>query len=711
MNQVRRFMFLVAGLGLWSAPTLPDTHGCGPDFPNSFLSNSVDELSSLPTLSFERELIRLLPSAPPKRGTPDEEKKRLAEAEIAEVREALRKVGLAPDKIEESVKSYRREQPAAELPREFAMYAEGANEWHAENYGNAQKVWRDLLALPPEQRRYRTVWAAYMIGRMLWATEPAKAREAMALAREAAEQGFADSQELFMASLGWDARTYFRSGDYATALKLYFKQFAHGDSTALASLQFTLQRVFQGTPDIIENGGQGSTGLIREIKPYPASDYQLRRIAAEKELRGVVAAWFAARGGPRLHWSNADSAQHLTGWLRILREMADQELAANEADRYCWVAYQAGLWEDAQHFAELAPKDTPTSEWVRAMLLLRSGKTDDAAEHMANASRYFSKDSVIGGIEYDSSRWECYGEMEQQPLRTAPMKHLGGVRGVLALSREKYTDALRLFLGSGHASDAAYVAEYVLTVDELLKFVREERPARPGIIQDKGRWKPLDLQYLLARRLVRSGRFDEAAEFFPEKLRPSFDLYVTEVRRAYDLDQSARTRAESFWKAAKLVQMLGMEIQGTELEPDYSIWDGSYQWPLTWSYRAYDGQGSVMAKYGHEESLWKRHGIFGPSSNELDRAQKAKIPSRRYHYRYRATELAWLAAGLLPNDDELTATILNVAGQWVAARDPQSADLFYKTLVIRCPRTALGKAATDRRWLVPVNSATAETAR
>jgi hypothetical protein len=42
--------------------------------------------------------------------------------------------------------------------------------------------------------------------------------------------------------------------------------------------------------------------------------------------------------------------------------------------------------------------------------------------------------------------------------------------------------------------------------------------------------------------------------------------------------------------------------------------------------------------------------------------------------------------------------MLCVAGSWLKHRDPKGADKFYKALVRRCRRTALGTAADLNRW-------------
>jgi len=52
----------------------------------------------------------------------------------------------------------------------------------------------------------------------------------------------------------------------------------------------------------------------------------------------------------------------------------------------------------------------------------------------------------------------------------------------------------------------------------------------------------------------------------------------------------------------------------------------------------------------------------------------------------------------MENDSEETASVLCVAGSWLKGRDPQTADLFYKALVRRCGRTAMGAEADRKRW-------------
>ena len=49
------------------------------------------------------------------------------------------------------------------------------------------------------------------------------------------------------------------------------------------------------------------------------------------------------------------------------------------------------------------------------------------------------------------------------------------------------------------------------------------------------------------------------------------------------------------------------------------------------------------------------------------------------------------------NSDE-TARVLCIGGSWIKSLDAQTADHFYKALVLRCGKTAIGAAADRRRW-------------
>lgn len=125
-----------------------------------------------------------------------------------------------------------------------------------------------------------------------------------------------------------------------------------------------------------------------------------------------------------------------------------------------------------------------------------------------------------------------------------------------------------------------------------------------------------------------------------------------------------------------------MELLGTETGPDWFIHGGDFEYGVT-------AESRVNGNFH----------LLPASANELQRASAhAADPEVRWHYRYQAAFLAWEAAKLMPNNSDETAFVLWQAGVWLKNRDPQTADGFYKTLVRRCRRTALGEEADRIRW-------------
>ena len=128
----------------------------------------------------------------------------------------------------------------------------------------------------------------------------------------------------------------------------------------------------------------------------------------------------------------------------------------------------------------------------------------------------------------------------------------------------------------------------------------------------------------------------------------------------------------------------GIELLGTELEPDWAIYEGGYELDVIWQTRLTNAPASQINR---------------AYTNEIKRARSRDVaPDKRFHYRYQAADLAWAAAQLLPDNSDETARILCTAGGWLKYRDPQTADRFYKALVRRCRQTAIGTRADELHW-------------
>lgn len=663
---------------------------CGPDFPNSYLAAPESALLAAPEGFFDRELEHLAGSVAggvrakeANLGDFELRRRRVEEVELAE---ALVRGGGTPAEARGRAQAFEGWRLALEawwqggaanraktvcpsppdgVPAEFVLYTSGASAWKSGDWAAAQEAWTALLELPEAQRRNRSVITVYMFGRNsgLEVRRPAGRTPAEALAesrrwfrlvRDLAAGGWPDPFGLAAESYGWEARAALDGGDAVAAVNLYLQQLATGDASARASLRLVAAQLVKA-------------GVPEEVVRDPAA----RRLAIASIVSRVGSSMFEDEAQPPFaRWA----AELATGIERA--GLAD--IAA--ADRLAWLAYQGGQFELAARWAKLAPEEEPMARWIRAKLALRAGDGAEGAR-------------LLGAVAGDAGL--------DPAMRPQAFAELG--RAYLALG--DFTGTLAAWLTGGHWQDAAYVAERLLTVEELVAFVADlspagaaaQPPASIGTSRLPG-WTSGylggALRHLLARRLTRAGRVEEALPFFPPPLQSLARDYGADVRAGFDAQRPAGERAAAFWRAAQTVREQGLELLGTELEPDWYIWGAQHRTEEAGAMRlaAANAVGGVLA----------------PVEEELKRLEGHRIPEKRFHYRYRAAELAGWAAALLPNDSEDAAEMLTAAGRWLALRDPQAAKPFYQLLVIRCPNTKLGRQAAVCHWFPDPESGKAE---
>jgi hypothetical protein len=213
-------------------------------------------------------------------------------------------------------------------------------------------------------------------------------------------------------------------------------------------------------------------------------------------------------------------------------------------------------------------------------------------------------------------------------------------------------------------------------VDELKDYVDRNWPAESndGIRADDG------IRDLLARRLARLHRAAEARTYYSASLLPKADALAQALARGDNISLPALDRARALFAAARITATNGLDLLGTETAPDWHIQDGKFEEGVTAAGRTNDA-------------------LLPASDDELRRAgQSAPDPDVRYTYRFLAAALAWRAALLMPDNSDETARVLSEAGTWIKVLDPKKADVFYKALVNRCRRTAIGAEADRKRW-------------
>jgi hypothetical protein len=571
------------------------------------------------------------------------------------------------------------------LPAEFAGYFAGAVAWRKGDTATARAAWERLLQLPASERKYKSTWAAYMLGMVCIAdtNNPTLAAEDRAIGyfrqvRDLAQNRFADSAGLAAASIGREAQIQLRRKNYEQAIELYLEQFAAGDAGAVNSLRFAAAHALDAT---------NST---------PA---QLKMLALNPRTRHVITAYLISRNpytDPREAETDPQAKQFFdrtTAWLEAVESANVKDVES--AGQLALAAYQAGQMEIAQRWVNRA-RSEPVAQWLQAKLFLRAGQIDEAAKALAKLSREFPQQPP-GTNASASFAQSLYVTIQPVWNYSIPIgRQAFGELGVLHLARREYTEALDALLRSGYWMDAAYVAERVLATDELKSYVDRTWPALSAneseteiITNDYYPYEPFkpreEIRWLLARRIAREIGGDLARRYFPTNYAEAYGQLLSNLSNGRDTNQPAEMRAKNLFAAAVMTRTNGMELFGTEMEPDWAIYGGDYDLsPGFWKDRVTN---SADTK------------INLASDDEIGRALRHGVePEKRFHFRYQAADLAWEAAALMPDNSDETARVLWTAGTWLKDQDPQAADKFYKALVRRCRKTAIGDLADKMRW-------------
>jgi hypothetical protein len=405
------------------------------------------------------------------------------------------------------------------LPAAVRLYTAGAVDFHKGDASKAISRFQKILDLPANDRRDRAVWAAYMLGR-LYAGKGmfAKASKSFALTRELANDGAPDPLGLGVASYGEEARLHLDRArelqklkkksaiqrekyghEIASAVALYASQSAHGSKFGIDSLRIVADEAL-GDDAAIE------ASICDPIVQQLLVDRILANYAAPPELSGD---------------SGSSGNSQLSQVASASQKCGDDHLT--DADQLAAIAYRSGDYQLAHRLA--IQTTTPLAMWVQARLAMQKGDVAEAAKYYAAASKAFPSSDTNASAE-------------------AVKALLIAQNGVLTLSRGEYVDSLeQLYPYAGTFwGDVTHIAERVLTVDELKTFVDTHKdtqvqpvvslanlPSPFGFEASDGGppdsltqfWfpdgrSPADhLRDLLARRLVRAGRYQEALGYAP----------------------------------------------------------------------------------------------------------------------------------------------------------------------------------------------------
>ncbi len=624
-NWPRHLLCLSLSLPLGSALA------CGPDFPMRLLDNRGQSLAELPEGNFSFEVSRLshaingLKNVTAGADYSDE-------PDSVALRDQAEQVGLSAEQqllvkhLRSLTDARQVETEGAQLPPELRWYLAGAVAFGAGDSALAASYFKKVLALPAEQRATRSTWAAYSLGRALFAmsAEADAAPDLLEQSAKAFEQtrqlsidGFSDPLELGVASLGEEARVVRTAGDWNRAIELYATQNLHGSAVGYTSLKL----------------------LMADLMTLPED--QVAELLKGQPVQQLVTASLISRLG----WSFGDQPANEQKMIKLLQNSTRGSL--DNADHLAAMNYQQGDYASAKAFLEHAG-DGGLAWWLRAKLAVRDGDKTAAAAAYAKAAQAFPQNESWGDrrtpdYDYESLQPKCRVE---------------GESAILALQRGDYLQAFdQLYRSQGiYWFDAATVAERVLTLEELKQYVDTQVPAPPPLTQqERDNYVPLpvaaSLRNLLGRRLLREGHYEEALAYFDnDGLRHKARLYG-EQRQAADSAWWPTRRAAALFNAAWTAREWGMDILGYEMAPDYATLGGNF----------------IL-----ENAELK----VGPlvAEDEVKRQQaSAAQPDQRYHYRFVATALASKAADNLPHTSQAFAAVLCEASGWNSSLAEQSA--------------------------------------
>jgi hypothetical protein len=264
-------------------------------------------------------------------------------------------------------------------------------------------------------------------------------------------------------------------------------------------------------------------------------------------------------------------------------------------------------------------------------------------------------------------------------------------------------------------TDLAYLAERVLTIDELLPLVDRIAPtpshtALAAATEREQELPATKLRDLAGRRLMRAGRYREAMRYFDadEHVRRSADDYIKAVTKASSPWHSRGARAEAWFAAATMARHDGIDLLGYELDPDYAVYEGEY------NHGPVAIEGTLPLQDARDQRTTPTpasRAITTASPDERARVAASKSAQpMRFQYRLTAVDHALASATLVPRSSQAFAAILCHATGWVVDRDPDRAAEIYARYVKEGPivawATHFGRdcpepdfsAAEHRRW-------------
>ena len=624
------------------------------------------------------------------------------EKEIEDLRQALQERPLDPADYQQALER---------IPPAYAAYFRSLNKDQAKALAEVETLlglsWRERKPLEAIARYRRarltmesTKWADVSDGEAK--TKLARIRADFTEAARLAAEGSLDPAELSDNGRYWIA--------YTRSMIMPFERLVRLGEADLPGAFST----YLGMPERMDsNSVNACFRLVTNLCRQKAFDH----CAQDPDLRLLVSMYLTANGDVSNGVCLTDQEQkdYSVLWLEALARA--QKTAALDPRHIALLQYRVGRWRDCMETLKFASSDDPLARLLALRCCLRlTGEVRDAYEVTGPRDGFHEEPNYARcGPEkfaailsykgtpppelptYDFSTYIDITNNKQ--LRT----QLTGERAILALTLGNYRQALLDFESCGMWDVVQYIAECLMSLDELRNFIdgRRYEHRRSPIMKNAWGKEIGDVDTMLASRLFRMGREDEALTYVRPQLFGQASLYLVLRKLATNPDIDARVRADAYWRASLLVPALSTQL----LEYPFSPWLFRNNDRKTFSIHiSYDSLPHHRLELGEYAERHKKHPLLSAAEDERSRISRwlaschDMITDPKDKPDYIQFALAVEAGRLLPADDPAGATILQYAGNILKYKDPEGAVSAFRLLARKYAATPYGEFAANHSW-------------
>lgn len=543
-----------------------------------------------------------------------------------------------------------------QLPEEFQLYTTAALAYRQKQSETATKLWKQLLALPKDERKYRSTWALWMLAQ----TEKSEGLKHYAEIQKLVDEGYSDSLDLVDNKQGWIAYFSYRSGQYIDALKIYHQLGSDNkiDSlTASQAINDVLYLAVSSNDKNFLNEAAKDRNISLALSHMLSDRYDVRHYDYEQQLEDNELV-----EGPV-------NKELIMDWLNILTAIDERDVS-EEISSVATALYNAGFENELADCLKKINKETALKTWILAKISAKEGDLEAAAGHYKK---------LLPMLKGDPNSVERFGDFspkffEKADLHKQRMFYAYSEYAAIELGLKNYAHALDLFL-QVDSPDAGYIAESLMSPQELLEYMRGSK------IAQNSEW----MRELLGRKLARANYLKDARDYLPKDHLARFDAYVKAYNTATNLKLPAAQRAEAYNQAAKLRISENFHL-ANDARPQLRIYAAGLKFyhPNYQPWEDLSNPKLIPAMTSDEKQRLKKH---------YRRYSKVQITE------YDAAELLYKSAELLPKNNDLAAARLNKACA-ITAQDPEIADKYYQALVRDHGNTEIGQAADKKRWFL-----------